>query len=391
MSGLVDDAIKAKIVSIPKRPGPKPACTDAGPAHPGSARRSRFPGGSPPKLEPAGPERAAEGRSGSAGSAAPAPRSPTAGGYRRAAPQEPPSAAGRRAAPARAGEPGGRLRLGRCPWTRGPAHRPWAASVPAAVDERQVAHELLEGARAAPLGLLLDRGFRGHHWKLDISPAYASLAEAGIAVVFMPGRQERRSLSPPDFAIGLRRRRPGLCSTRLELDINRFCAVYVQFGAAYPDCGCDPGPYPAPAPACLIHIMRLRAILRHFLFTWSGGDGLFHLLWGGCCCGGSGLPAHRPGSGAGLGCEGRDDPACDLIRLPPTPAGLGWWLLRYGPGFGLGPPLRFRTLQEAQLRFGPLIGLWRRVRERDGADWLKRRLYTLQVAGNEVGPLFDAE
>jgi hypothetical protein len=145
MSGLVDDAIKARIVSIPKRPGPKPACTDAGPAHPGSARRSRFPGGSPPKLEPAGPERAAEGRSGSAGSAAPAPRSPTAGGYRRAAPQEPPSAAGRDAAPARAWEPGGRPRLGRCPWTRGPAHRPWAASVPAAVDERQVAHELPEG------------------------------------------------------------------------------------------------------------------------------------------------------------------------------------------------------------------------------------------------------
>ncbi len=44
--------------------------------------------------------------------------------------------------------------------------------VPAAVDERQVADELLEGARAAPLGLLLDRGFRGHHWKLDISSAY---------------------------------------------------------------------------------------------------------------------------------------------------------------------------------------------------------------------------
>jgi len=22
-------------------------------------------------------------------------------------------------------------------------------------------------------------------------------------------------------------------------------------GAAYPDCGYDPGPYPAPAPACL--------------------------------------------------------------------------------------------------------------------------------------------
>jgi hypothetical protein len=110
---------------------------------------------------------------GSAGSAAPAPRSPTAGGYHRAAPQEPPSAAGRRAAPARAWEPGGRPRLGRCPWTRGPAHRPWAASVPAAVDERQVADELLEGARAAPLALLLDRGFRGHHWKLDISPAYA--------------------------------------------------------------------------------------------------------------------------------------------------------------------------------------------------------------------------
>jgi hypothetical protein len=39
---LADDAIKAK------RLGPKPACTDAGPAHPGSARRSPFPGGSPP-------------------------------------------------------------------------------------------------------------------------------------------------------------------------------------------------------------------------------------------------------------------------------------------------------------------------------------------------------
>jgi hypothetical protein len=83
---------------------------------------------------------------GSAGSAAPAPRSPTARGllaagrYHRAARQEPPSAAGRRAAPARAREPG------RCPWRGvGPAHRPWAASVPAAVDERQVAHELPEG------------------------------------------------------------------------------------------------------------------------------------------------------------------------------------------------------------------------------------------------------
>jgi len=78
--------------------------------------------------------------------------------------------------------------------------------VPAAVDERQVADELLEGARAAPLGLLLDRGFRGHHW-------VKKLAEAGIAVVFMPGRQERRSLSPPDFAIGLRRRRLSLRSS----------------------------------------------------------------------------------------------------------------------------------------------------------------------------------
>jgi hypothetical protein len=54
----------------------------AGPAKPLSWRKS------------AGPERAAEGRSGSAGSAAPAPCSPTAGGYHRAARQEPPSAAG---------------------------------------------------------------------------------------------------------------------------------------------------------------------------------------------------------------------------------------------------------------------------------------------------------
>jgi hypothetical protein len=103
-------------------------------------------------------------------------------------------------------------------------------------------------------------------------------------------------------------------------------------------------------------------------------------------------PGFRPiGSERDPGWDVRgDDPAGDLTRLPPTPAGLGWWLLRYGPGFGLGSLIPFRQVQEAQLRFGPLIALWRRVRERDGADWLRRRLYTVQVAGNAVGPLFDA-
>ncbi|HZU07595.1 MAG TPA: transposase [Chloroflexota bacterium] len=63
--------------------------------------------------------------------------------------------------------------------------RAWGI-VPAAVDERQVADALLEGAACA--GLLLDRGFVGRAWA-------AGYRARGIAVVVTPSHAERQRLS----------------------------------------------------------------------------------------------------------------------------------------------------------------------------------------------------
>jgi hypothetical protein len=63
--------------------------------------------------------------------------------------------------------------------------RAWGL-VPAAVDERAVADGLLAGA--APVGLLLDRGFLGRAWA-------AAPRRRGTRVVTTPGRAERRALS----------------------------------------------------------------------------------------------------------------------------------------------------------------------------------------------------
>jgi hypothetical protein len=63
--------------------------------------------------------------------------------------------------------------------------RAWAL-VPAAVDERAVADDLLAGA-APPAGLLLDQGFRGRPWA-------AAHRERGTAVVYAHSRAERRTL-----------------------------------------------------------------------------------------------------------------------------------------------------------------------------------------------------
>ena len=60
--------------------------------------------------------------------------------------------------------------------------RAWGI-VPAAVDERQVADDLLEGTQ--PSGLLLDRGFAGQAWR-------DTQGTRGIQVVLMPSRTERR-------------------------------------------------------------------------------------------------------------------------------------------------------------------------------------------------------
>jgi Transposase DDE domain len=57
--------------------------------------------------------------------------------------------------------------------------------VPAAVDERAVADDLLAGP--APAGLLLDRGFLGRAWA-------AGHRARGTAVVYAPSRAERRRL-----------------------------------------------------------------------------------------------------------------------------------------------------------------------------------------------------
>lgn len=57
--------------------------------------------------------------------------------------------------------------------------------VPAAIDERQVADELLVGAGAQ--GLLLDRGFQGRAWQ-------EAQRERGRRVLLMPGPEERRRL-----------------------------------------------------------------------------------------------------------------------------------------------------------------------------------------------------
>ena len=62
--------------------------------------------------------------------------------------------------------------------------RAWGI-VPAAIDERQVADELLVGAGAQ--GLLLDRGFQGRAWQ-------EAQRGQGRRVVLMPGPEERRRL-----------------------------------------------------------------------------------------------------------------------------------------------------------------------------------------------------
>ncbi len=62
--------------------------------------------------------------------------------------------------------------------------RAWAL-VPAAVDERGVADDLLDGV--APTGLLLDRGFRSRTWA-------ATHQARGTQVLYTPGRTERRRL-----------------------------------------------------------------------------------------------------------------------------------------------------------------------------------------------------
>jgi hypothetical protein len=64
--------------------------------------------------------------------------------------------------------------------------RAWGV-VPAAVDERAVADDLLAGA--APAGLLLDRGFLGRAWA-------AEHRARGTAVVYAHSRAQRRALPP---------------------------------------------------------------------------------------------------------------------------------------------------------------------------------------------------
>ena len=63
--------------------------------------------------------------------------------------------------------------------------RAWAL-VPAAVDERAVADDLLDGP-APPTGLLLDRGFRSRRWA-------AAQQARGTRVVYARSRAERRTL-----------------------------------------------------------------------------------------------------------------------------------------------------------------------------------------------------
>ena len=63
--------------------------------------------------------------------------------------------------------------------------RSWAL-VPAAVDERVVGDDLLEGA-LLPAGLLLDQGFRSRPWA-------AAHRERGTQVVYAHSRAERRTL-----------------------------------------------------------------------------------------------------------------------------------------------------------------------------------------------------
>jgi hypothetical protein len=65
--------------------------------------------------------------------------------------------------------------------------RAWSLG-PAAVNEREVADDLLQGAAIG--GLLLDRGFRGRAWQVR------QQAE-GRRVVLTPSRHERRSLAAP--------------------------------------------------------------------------------------------------------------------------------------------------------------------------------------------------
>ena len=215
---LIDDAIKAGVLSIPRRPGPAPACTHAERltiavvGHLLGREAERLPGRDPPRL--AGP--------------VPAPAGPAGGQPAH------PLAMGRLQQPRRLGR--GRARRsgsadrylrdpGQAPlpgprperWTgpdndlaarfgRDGAHAEWFygfrlairtdlgrrivrawSLVPAAMDECHIGTNLITGDAAAIDALLLDKGFTSRRFAAEI-------ASAGIEVIIPPTRAQRQTM-----------------------------------------------------------------------------------------------------------------------------------------------------------------------------------------------------
>jgi len=220
---LIDDAIKARVLSIPRRPGPAPACTDAEllaialvrhllgrrsengflaevrrdwghlfpqlPDQPEVNRRTRWLWGAFEQL------RAAQ--------AAAVPTDPVQQIDTSALPVKHPS---RVRGPDQWTGPGNDLaaRFGRdgahAEWFYGfrlairtdlgtRIIRAWSI-VPAAIDERQIATDLVAGDAATIDALLLDKGFTGIRFA-------AEMASAGIDVIIPPTRRQRTTMPPP--------------------------------------------------------------------------------------------------------------------------------------------------------------------------------------------------
>jgi hypothetical protein len=217
---LIDDLITARVIAIPPRPGPVPACSDAellaialvrhlqGPAHRGGLfGRSRAGLGAP--VPPAGPPKRgqpayplAAGRPGSC--AATSPRRPPPMTASRSIPARCRSSTPRGSAapapgPALAGCTQGSAATPRTPngatasplaikrtWAAAPLRAP--AIVPAAACERDVADDLLQTG-PPPRDLLAGKGFTGNAFT-------AAQASRGTAVLLPPAKGQRHRMPP---------------------------------------------------------------------------------------------------------------------------------------------------------------------------------------------------
>jgi Transposase DDE domain len=217
---LIDDAITAGVLSIPRRPGPAPACTDAELLTIAVARH--LPGRRSEKAS--WPRSAATGRacsrtcrtsprstaapagcgvpSNSSAPPAPPPSQPIRSSRStppRSRSSTPPGSAVQTAGPARGNDLTARS-------GRDGAHAEWSSGfrlairtdlgrrivrawslVPAAVDERQTGADLFTGDAASIDALLLDKGFTSRRFT-------GEMASAGIEVIIPPTRAQRQTM-----------------------------------------------------------------------------------------------------------------------------------------------------------------------------------------------------